>query len=118
MHKAYGYSPLRIREERDRVYDHLVGYNRDPAWQLPALRYFLPLHSGVISDEGSIFYEGLHYTDELLAYWIGAKVTFRLSEHTEALIWVYLEGSMLCTALARELRRRDGTYWSHRPGRV
>jgi hypothetical protein len=60
LHKAYGYSPLRIREERDRVYDHLVGYNRDPAWQLPALRYFLPLHGGVISDEGSIFHEGLH----------------------------------------------------------
>lgn len=118
MHKAYGYSPLRIHEERDRVYYHLVGYNRDPAWQCPALRYFLPLHSGVISDDGALFYDGLHYTDDLLVYWAGVHVTFRRSEQTEALIWVYLEGSMLRTALAQELRRRDGTYWSHRPGRV
>jgi hypothetical protein len=118
LHKAYDYSPLRFREDRDRIYFHLVGYNRDPAWQCPVLRHFLPLHSGVITDDGTLFYDGLHYTDELLAYWIGVKVTFRLSEHTEALIWVYLEGSMLCTALALELRRRDGTYWSHRPGRV
>ncbi len=118
LHKAYGYSPLRIHEERDRVYYHLVGYNRDPAWQCPALRYFLPLQSGVISDDGALFYDGLHYTDELLAYWAGVHVTFRRSEQTEALIWVYLDGSMLSTALARELRRRDGTYWSRRPGRV
>ena len=117
LHKAYGYSPLRFREERDRVYFHLIGYNRDPAWQCPVLRHFLPLHSGVITDDGAILYNGLHYADELLAYWAGVPVTFRRSEQIEALIWVYLDGSMLCTALARELRRRDGTYRSHRPGR-
>jgi hypothetical protein len=49
LHKAYGYSPLRICEERARVYDHLVGYNRDPAWQSPALRYFLPLHKCTVN---------------------------------------------------------------------
>jgi Mu transposase, C-terminal len=118
LHKARGYSPLRSREERDRAYLYLTGYNRDPAWQCPALRHFLPLHRDAINRDGAIPYDGLHYADELLAYWAGEPVTFRRSEQIEALIWVYLDGSLLCSALARELRRRDGSYRSHRPGRL
>ena len=117
LHKVHGHSPLRSREERDREHHHLVGYNRDPAWQCPALRHFLPLFSGAIAQDGAVPFDGLHYADDLLAYWAGATVTFRRSEHTEALIWVYLDGAMLCSALARELRRRDGSYRSRRPGR-
>ena len=117
LHKAYGYSPLRVREERDREFSHLVGYNRDPAWQCPALRQFLPLCKGTITLDGAVTYDGLHYADELLTYWAGAPVTFRRSEQIEALIWVYLDGNLLCSALARELLRRDGSYRSHRPGR-
>jgi hypothetical protein len=117
LHKVYGYSPLRSREERDREYHHLVGYNRDPAWQCPALRHFLPLYSGTIARDGTIPFDGLNYADDLLAYWVGATVTFRRSEQAEALIWVYLDGHMLCAALARELRRRDGSYRAQRSGR-
>jgi hypothetical protein len=117
LHKVHKYSPLRSREERDREYLHLVGYNRDPAWQCPALRHFLPLHSGSITQDGAVPYDGLHYADELLAYWAGAPVTFRRSEHVEALIWVYLDGNLLCQAMARELQRRDGSYRLQRPGR-
>lgn len=122
LHKVHGYSPLRDREGRDREHHHLVGYNRDPAWQCPALRHFLPQYSGAIAKDGTIPYDGMHYADDLLAYWPGAAVTFRRSEQTEALIWVYLDwvyldGDMLCAALARELRRRDGSYRSRRPGR-
>ncbi len=117
LHKAHGYSPLRSCEERDREYLHLVGYNRDPAWQCPALRYFLPLHGGSITHDGAVPFDGLHYADVLLKYWAGAPVTFRRSEHMEALIWVYLDGNLLCQAMARELQRRDGSYRLHRPGR-
>jgi len=117
LHKVHGHSPLRDREERDREHHHLVGYNRDPAWQCPALRHFLPLYSGAIARDGAIPFDGLHYADDLLAYWAEATVTFRRSEQTEALIWVYLDGDMLCAALARELRRRDGSYRSQRVGR-
>lgn len=117
LHKVHGHSPLREREERDREHHSLVGYNRDPAWQCPALRHFLPLYGGMIARDGAIPFDGLHYADDLLAYWPGAAVTFRRSEHTEAFIWVYLDGDMLCAALARELRRRDGSYRLRRPGR-
>jgi hypothetical protein len=53
----------------------------------------------------------------LLEYWAGAPVTFRRSEHMEALIWVYLDGDLLSQAMARELQRRDGSYRLNRPGR-
>jgi hypothetical protein len=117
LHKAYSYSPLRSREERDREYLHLVGYNRDPVWQCPALRHFLPLHGGSIARDGAVPYDGLHYADELLTYWAGAPVTFRRSEQMEALIWIYLDGDLLCQAMARELQRRDGSYRLQWPGR-
>jgi hypothetical protein len=117
LHKVYGYSPLRVREERDREFSSLVGYNRDPAWQCPALRSFLPLHNGSISENGAIRYEDLHYADGLLRHWAGTTVTFRRSELMEALIWVYLEEDLLCQAMARELQRSDGSYRPSRPGR-
>jgi hypothetical protein len=117
LHKAYNYSPLRVREDRDHDYSDLVGYNRDPAWQCPALRSFLPWHTGVITQDGEIYYDGLHYADDLLVHWAQAPVTFRRSEQMEALIWVYLEGNLLCRAMARELRRRDGSYRPFRLGR-
>lgn len=117
LHKAYGYSPLRVREDCDREFSNLVGYNRDPAWQCPALRFFLPLHNGSIAQDGAIRHDDLHYADGLLRHWIGAPVTFRRSEQMEALMWVYLEESLLCQAMARELRRRDGSYRPYRSGR-
>jgi len=42
LHNIRGYGPLRSREDNDWVSAHLVGYNRDPAWQFPALRGLLP----------------------------------------------------------------------------
>lgn len=117
LHKAYGYSPVRSREERDHEHIHLIGYNRDPAWQFPALRHFLPLRRGSITQDGAVPYDGLHFTDKLLVYWTGAPVTFRQSEQMEALIWVYLDGDLLCSAMAQELQRRDGSYRPHRPRR-
>ena len=110
LNKTYGYGPLREREQREREYTTLVGYNQDPAWQFPLLREFLPLTASAITAEAAIPFDGLHYTHELLAYWTGYPVTVRRSAQMEAAAWVYLDGEVLCHAHARELRRRDGSY--------
>jgi hypothetical protein len=112
IHRTLGSSPMRHREEQQRVYAHLVGYNRDPAWQLPALRLLLPSKEGVISSEGTIAYNGRTYGNELLRFWPGLIVTVRQSAANEADAWVYQEGELLCVAKAQELRRSDGTYRS------
>jgi hypothetical protein len=117
VHKTCGTSPLRTREHLDREFAHQVGYNRDPAWQFPALRELLPLQPARISPTGEVVYDKLHYVDEVLSYWPDHPVSLRRSEQTEACIWVYLDDNILCQAMARELRRQDGSYRPHRPGR-
>jgi hypothetical protein len=117
LNRAYGTSPLRTREEADHRFGRLTGYQSDPASFVPALRALLPLHDSSISQEGEVLYDGLHYTDDLLSNFAGSHVAVRRSEQTEAAIWVYLDGQVLCQAMARELARRDGSYRSHRPGR-
>ena len=115
--RQHGYGPLRARRERDHRFRGQLGYNREPAWQFPALRSLLPRVSARIAADGSIAYDGLHYVDELLAYWPECAITLIRSPATEAIAWVYLEGEILCQAGARELQRRDGTYRPNRPGR-
>ncbi len=117
LNRAYGTSPLRTREETDHRFGRLTGYQSDPASLVPALRALLPLHDTSISREGEVLYDGLHYTDDLLSNFPGSHVSVRRPEQTEAAIWVYLDGEILCQAMARELARRDGSYRSHRPGR-
>ena len=110
LYKIHGYGPLREGERRARAYTPLIGYNQDPAWQFPLLRELLPTGAGSIDSEGSILYDGLHYTHDLLSYWPGHPVTLRRSEFSESTAWIYLNGEILCQAQARELRRRDGSY--------
>lgn len=114
--RLYSYSPIRMREEIDETNVRLSGYNQDPSWLFPRLRLLLPSQEGCIIDNGAVLYDELHYTDELLSYWSKTPVTIRRSEHTEARIWVYLGGEMVCQAMARELRRHDGTYRLARRG--
>lgn len=110
LHRIHGYGPKRARADLSREYSSLIGYNRDPTWQFPALRQLLPEHEGVISPQGAVEYDRLHYEDPLLKYWPGERVSLRQSEHTEANAWIYLDNDILCLAGARELRRSDGTY--------
>jgi hypothetical protein len=117
LKQVFGMSPMRTREEHEHDFGRLVGYSQDPAQVFPALRAFLPEHSAVIDEGGVVVFDGLHYTEDLLSYWIGSRVTVKRSEHTEAVLWVYLEGKILCQAMARELARRDGSYRSTRAGR-
>jgi len=116
LNKVNGYGPLSQRELQYREFAQLVGYNRDPAWQFPALRDFLPVRHGVVQD-AAVECDGLHYADELLAYWPGKPATVRRSETSDATAWVYLDGEILCEAKARELRRRDGSYRTDVPER-
>ena len=115
--KSYHYGPLREQRQREHEYARLVGYGQDPAWQFPLLRVFLPSCMSEITSDGVIAYNGLHYSHEFLSYWRGHSVVLRCPFETEAMIWVYLDGDILCQAYARELRRHDGTYRSVRPER-
>jgi Mu transposase-like protein len=117
LNRAFGTSPLRAREEHWRAFGHLVGYSQDPAQLFPALRAFLPAYPAEIDKEGTVPFDGLHYANDLLSHWPGSRVTVRRSEHTEAVLWVYLEREILCQAMARELARRDGSYRTARVGR-
>ena len=117
LNRVFGTSPQRAREERERTLGHLVGYARDPADLFPTLRAFLPAHAAMIGQNGEVAFDGLHYVDRVLSYWTGSHVEVRRSEQIEAVLWVYLQGEILCRARARELARRDGSYRAARAGR-
>jgi hypothetical protein len=110
LYRVHGYGPLRELKQRAQASLPLIGYNQDPARQFPLLRAFLPQHQSMITAEGTVPLNGLHYTHELLSYWPGSPVTLRCSTYTEATAWIYLDGEILCQARAQELRRRDGSY--------
>lgn len=110
LHQTFGYGPIRRQRNLTYKLSHLIGYSKDPAWQFPVLRQLLPENETVISVEGQVEYDGLHYEHPLLKYWPGQKVTLRQSEYAEATAWIYLDGDILCQAEARELRRPDGSY--------
>lgn len=111
--KVHGYGPVRAYQQCNRDYDHLKGYGQDPAAIFPALRTLLPIHQGLIK-QGVVVFDDLHYEDDLLSFWDGHAVELRRSEASEAIAWVYLNGNILCQAMARELRRQDGSYRSKR----
>jgi hypothetical protein len=117
LHRLHGFGPLRTRRQKNYEFAHLLGYNRDPAWQLSALRSLLPIHHATIEATGDVVLEGLHFDDNLLMLFPGMPVTVRYSEESEATAWVYLNSEILCEAKARELRRPDGTYRTRLPSR-
>jgi len=114
LNRTYGESPLRKREQADHRFRQSIGYQSDPAHLVPALRTLLPSYDASINACGEVFFNGLHYTDDLLTLFPKARVSLRQSEQTEAVAWVYLDGEMLVEARARELARRDGSYRAHR----
>jgi hypothetical protein len=115
LHRQHGFGPQRAKRDRAREFAGLIGYNRDPAWQLPVLQTLLVEHEAVIDSQGEVELAGLHFQNELLALFPNTPVTLRLSEHSEATAWIYLDGEILCEANARELRRADGTYRTRLP---
>ena len=115
--KIFGISPLQQCRRQDSENRDLVGFNRDPAVIFPALRLLLPEYPGVISAGDSVVLNGLHYEGTLLQLWPGQRVSLRCSAIAESTGWIYLDGEVLCQAMARELRRTDGSYRPNRPRR-
>ena len=114
LHRIRGFGPRRVQEEKGREFAHLIGYSRDPACMFLELRNLLPPHPCATHTDGTVEVDGLHYWDKLLTYFPRRAVIFRQSAHAEARAWIYLNGEILCEAMATELRRQDGT---HRPNR-
>jgi hypothetical protein len=114
LNRVYGESPLRKREQADHRFRQSIGYQSDPAHLVPALRTLLPSHDASINACGEVFFNGFHYTDDLLTLFPEACISLRRSQQTEAVAWVYLDGEILGEARARELARRDGSYRAHR----
>jgi hypothetical protein len=117
LRRIHGYGPHTIEQQTAHNHAHLTGYNRDPAWQFPALRRLLPAQSGIVDEDGSVECNGLHFEHDLLTYWGGHQVTVRRSLHSDASAYVYVDDEILCMAMARELRRSDGSYRTKLPGR-
>jgi hypothetical protein len=117
LRRIHGYGPHTIEQQTAHNHAHLTGYNRDPAWQFPALRCLLPAQSGIIAADGSVECDGLHFEDDLLRYWIGQQVLVRRSLQSDAAAYVYVNDEILCMGMARELRRSDGSYRTKLPGR-
>lgn len=114
LDKVYGHGPRRTQIANEKEFYHLIGFNRDPAGQLPALRQLLPERLGMITANGEVYYDGLHYWHPLLEYWPDHLITLQCSEYAESTAWINLDGGILAEAKARELRRRDGSYRRHR----
>ncbi len=104
LRRMHGYGPLRTAEDDGRRFIKRLGYNRDPAWQFPALRRLLPRADATIDEDGTVTHDGARYAHDLLAYWPGHIVTLRRSRHDRATAWVYLDGAVLCRAVARPER--------------
>ncbi len=116
LRRFHGSGP-RDRYERQRIAAaNLIGFSRDPAVALPTLRQLLPTGTSRTGTDGTVFYDDMHFSNELLRYWPNHPVTLRQSVETDARIWVYDNGEILCEALARELRRYNGTYRMKRVG--
>ena len=105
LHKVYGYSPWRLREKYEQDFASLIGYTRDPCLNLPVLRTLLPSCPTTITTKGTIIYQGNVYRDDLLMYWPETDVTVRPSEPQATALWVYLDGEVLCRAIAQVFRQ-------------
>jgi hypothetical protein len=115
LHRIHGYGPHTLEKREAFENARLTGYNQDPSWQFPALRCLLPAQGSMVADDGSVECAGVHFENELLPYWIGESVTVRRSLHNQAAAYIYVNDDVLCLGMARELRRRDGSYRTKLP---
>lgn len=106
LEKFLGYSPLRVRNFLNHAHADLVGYQRDPAAQFPALRELLPVETGRIDSDGILKVGQQHYQHWLLQCWINYPVIIRRSEHDREKIWVYVDDLVVCEATAYSNERR------------
>lgn len=119
LERTYGYAPLLTKQRVTRCQGWLWSMHpdHDPLLNYTGLQELLPSYPAVVANDGSIEWQGWHYRDyeeDVLSYFPHAQVTVRRSPLAEAVILVYWRGSVLCYAVAEELRHQDGTcrsYW-------
>lgn len=99
LYRKFESSPLLDEEDRGRDFSGLVGYNRDPLWQFPALRALFLAEIRTVGVGARIRLGSWHYTDPLLALWQGQEVKVLESPSNSDSIWVYdLDGDVICKA--------------------
>lgn len=116
--RTYGYAPFLTKQRftRHRGWLWSMHPDRDPLLNYMGLQELLPSYPAVVGEDGSIEWQGWHYRDykeDVLCYFPHAQVRVRRSPLTEAVILVYRRGSVLCYAVAAELRHQDGTCRSY-----
>jgi hypothetical protein len=119
LERTYGYAPLLTKQRIAHCQGWLwsVYPDLDPLVNCMGLRELLRSYPAVVGEDGSIEWQGWHYRDyevDVLRYFTRAQVRIRRSPLAEAVILVYWRGSILCYAVAEELRHHDGvcrSYW-------
>jgi hypothetical protein len=111
--RTFGYAPFLAKQRVARNMGWRVPPHSEPTWNFPWLRDLLPKHQVTVGGNGTLEWRGWHYRDaeeDVLHYWAHEAVTIRPSPSTEAAIWVYWNETILCYAIADELRHEDGSY--------
>lgn len=111
--RAYGNAPFLAKRQ---VVRHLGWHmlpQDEPLMHCRGLGTLLPSYPAVVGADGSVEWNGWHYRDydeDVLRYFPRARVALRPSPLAEAAVLVYWRGSVLCYAVAEELRHEDGSY--------
>jgi hypothetical protein len=116
--KAQGYAPFLARQRAARQEGGWrMSPLSDPLLNCTSLRELLPSFPAVVGHDGTVELpgggQGWHYRDydeDVLGYFPGESVTVQPSPLAEAAAMVYWRGSVLCYAVADELRHDDGSY--------
>lgn len=111
--RAFGYAPFLAKQQVARTMGWRVPPRSEPTWNFPWLRELLPSYPATVGTDGTLEWRGWHYRDaeeNVLRYWANEIVTIRPAPSTEAMIWVYWNETILCSATADELRHEDGSY--------
>lgn len=114
--RTFGYAPFLQKQSFVRCFGWQGHSVFDPAWYFTELRSLFPSSPAGVEEDGTISWRGWHYrdTEDILPYWAHKTVTVRPSPWTEAVIWVYWKNSILCKAIAEELRTSEENfrpYW-------
>jgi hypothetical protein len=111
--RTFAYAPFLRKQRAARRHGWQMQVYDDPSWILPDLRDILPIYEATVGSDGTILWRGWHYRDmenDVLRYWPEEAVAIRHSPVSEALIWVYWRGDILCCAIAEELHHKNGSY--------
>jgi len=111
--REFGHAPFLAKRRAVRRLGWHAQPDHDPLRTCLGLRNLLPTVPAQVGLDGTVAWQGLHYRDteqDVLRYFPQAAVTIRPSPLSEALIIVDWQETVLCSAVADELRHTDGSY--------